>query len=148
MKRLLLVALVAVIFSGCNIGAGTLGSFNSRKFHFGKDDIISALDSLEEYKIPDKWIEKDNWSKRGYDFLESRIFYLQNEPEEMYYVTYRGNSKVMVMSIRAVFDKNHVRWLLEEDFFNAEKERIESRFDKEIIAKLEKITNSKAERED
>jgi hypothetical protein len=49
----------------------------------------------------------------------------------MYFVSFRGNSKVTFISIRSVFKKE--RWYIESDFSNEEKRRIEKRFDDEIV---------------
>jgi len=115
-----------------------------------------ALDRLYEdypgYKIPDKWKDFDTWSRRGYNFLQSRIFYFKDQPEEMYYMTFIDlsitppDSKQVIIAVRAVCQSNGM-WLLEEDFDERERERIEQRFDDEIISKLETYTRTKARRE-
>ena len=106
--------------------------------------MLSALDSFynsyPEYKLPEKWKEYDNWDARGYNFMDSRIFYFRGSPEEMYYVTLRGNKSAAseepaAIAIRAV-SKGTGKWLLQEDFKRIEIERIESRFEAEILSKL------------
>ncbi|WP_026978903.1 hypothetical protein [Flavobacterium tegetincola] len=100
-----------------------------------------------ELKIPAKWKDNDDWKKRGFGFLDTRIFYFQSEPEEMYYVSFVGNGNEngpTILSIRSVFTKRHNQWLKEEDFSNDEKERIEKRFDTEIINKIEIYSGIKA----
>lgn len=137
---------------------GTLGGFDSRNFVTPKQNIEKAIDTLfaknPELKIPEKWKEYDNWKKSGYDFLDTRIFYFQSEPEEMYYVSFveDGNEKQnengpTILAIRYIFTKRHNKWLKEEDFEIGEKERIEKRFDTEVVSKLEKYTGVKATRE-
>ena len=71
----------------------------------------------------------------------------------MYYVSFveNGNGKQnengpTILAIRSVFTKRHNQWLKEEDFDEIEKQRIENRFDTEIIGKLEKYSGLKASR--
>lgn len=133
---------------------GTLGSFNIISFPVSKKKIEIAIDSLysknPEYKIPSKWEEHNNWSKRGYDFLESRMFYFKEKPEEMYYVTFVGEEETLKdtthidIAIRSVFVGRKMDWLKQEDFSKEEENRIQTRFKTEIISKLEKYTNCKA----
>lgn len=104
------------------------------------------MNLLEEQKIPDKWKETAASIQHTYEFLSANTtcLYFQESPEEMYFVSYQGNSKVTVMSVRSVFING--RWFTERDLTEAESERIENRFDKEIVGKLERVTNSKATR--
>lgn len=149
-KTRIFVSLLFFILISCD---GTLGSFNIISFPVSKKKIEIAIDSLysnnPEYKIPSKWEEHNNWSKRGYDFLESRIFYFKEKPEEMYYVTFVGEEETLKdtthidIAIGSVFVGSKRNWF-EEDFSKEEENRIQTRFKKEIISKLEKYTNSKA----
>ena len=134
---------------------GTLGGFDSRLFNVPKKNIEKAIDTLHqkntELWIPEKWEEYNTWKQRGYDFLYSRIFYFKSEPEEMYYVTFvsDGNENQerngpTILAIRSVFTKKHNNWLLIDDFEITEKERIEKRFEVEIVLKLEKYSKTKA----
>jgi hypothetical protein len=132
------------------MSAGTLGGFDPIKFGTNKKTLRIAIDSLyklhPEYSIPDKWKDFDNWSERGYDFLDGHILYFSTSPEEMYYVTILGGDETRI-AIRAVHSGSY-HWFLEEDFSMTEKARIAKRFDFEIISKLEKLTRSKTVRED
>ena len=153
MKIKTLSFLLLFVIISCD---GTLGGFDNRSFATPKQNIEKAIDTLfaknPEFKIPEKWKEYDNWKKSGYDFLDTRIFYFQSEPEEMYYVSFveNGNKKQdengpTILAIRSVF--RH-RWLNEEDYGDKEKQRIENRFDKEVISKLEKYSGVKPTRKD
>ena len=75
------ILLVIVSLISCD---GTLGGFNTISFSTSKRKIENAIDTLysnhPDYRIPDKFKEFDNWSKRGYDFLDSRIFYFSQTP--------------------------------------------------------------------
>jgi hypothetical protein len=123
-------------------------------FLYRKKKIEIAIDSLysdyPEYKIPDKWREYDWWQKKDFGFLENRIFYFKEVPEEMYYVTFIGEEETLKdtthidIAIRSVFVGRKMKWLKQEDFSKEEESRIQARFKKEIISKLEKYTNSKA----
>lgn len=136
---------------------GTLGGLDSRVFLVSKEKIENAIDSFyaisSDYVIPAKWEQYDDWSKRGYDFLESRIFYFKSYPEEMYYVSFEGTSTspadtyTCAIAIRAVFKEDEKGWYLEDDLDKEDKKRIESRFDNEIVSKIEVYANAKSERE-
>jgi hypothetical protein len=147
------IFLLLVMFSllSCD---GTLGGFNTISFPTSKKKIEIAIDSLyfnySEYKIPDKYQEFNNWTKRGYDFLDSRIFYFSQSPEEMYYISFIGEEETLKdtthidIAIRSVFTGSKRKWLKQEDFTKEEENRIQTRFKTEIISKLEKYTESKA----
>ena len=153
MPKLLILTLLTLTFAGC-IGAGTLGGFEDRVFPVPRARLARAIDSLyaeyPEYKLPEKWQPLDDWKERGYGFLDSRIFYFKNMPEEMYYISFIGmpedstiNNIEATISVRAVRDSAS-GWMLEAGTSRAEKRRIEKRFDDEIIAKLERYTGVKA----
>jgi len=125
-------------------GCGTLGSFKVINFSVNKQPLSLAIDSIYKnypyYKIPEKWKKFDTWAERGYDFLDSRIFYFKDSPEEMYYVTFRGDKTTSAngpisIAIRAV-SKGKGKWLMQDDFSEKEIERIESRFEAEILSKI------------
>jgi len=152
MKRL--IFLIFVLLLSCD---GTLGGFDNRIFPTSKKNIENAITSLfiknPELKIPDKWKIYDDWEKRGYNFLDSRIFYFDTKPEEMYYVTFVGNGDdkqnekgPTILAIRAVSVGDN-RWILYDEFSPEQKEKIEQRFDEKIISEIEKITGVKAIRE-
>ena len=137
-------ALLVILYS-CKMGAGTLGGFEDNVFPVSKKRLDNAIDSLykefPQYKIPEKWIDLDNWSARGYDFLESNIFYFKDNPEEMYYVTYIGDQETLqdttkvTIAIRAVIYGRRP-WLLHEDLSEKDRQRISKRFKEEIISRL------------
>ena len=141
--------LMAYLLQSC----GTLGGFEIITFSTSKENLEKGIDSLyaayPQYRIPSKWNSKDDWSARGYDFLESRLFYFKDPPEELYYVSFVGDStsfadksKVSI-SVRAVTNETS-GWILEKDVSSKESDRIELRFRKEIVEKLARITDSKA----
>ncbi len=146
MKLYKITAYITILLISLSCGAGTLGGFEPVTFPTSKTKLEEAVDSLfinyPQYHIPEKWQHLDNWNDRGYGFLQSNIFYFQNTPEEMYYVTYIGDQKMLADStriqigIRAI-NNGANRWLLEEDLSPNEKHRIIKRFDSEIISKLE-----------
>ena len=69
----------------------------------------------------------------------------------MYYVSFYGDANDSLqkdtttagISIRAV-EKANSGWTIEENTSSADKKRIEARFDKEIISKLELYTKTKS----
>ncbi|MCS3801428.1 hypothetical protein [Niastella sp. OAS944] len=152
----IIATLFTVALTGCGLGAGTLGGFATITFPASKKKVIIAIDSLfaqyPEYKIPDKWKKRDDWKERGYNFLDSRIFYFKSEPEEMYYVSFYGdaNDSLQVdttktgISIRAVDNGADYVWTKESDISTSEERRISERFQNEIVSKLEHYINAKA----
>ena len=148
MKNFAILFAMMVILSQCNIGAGTLGSFDDRRFSLQKSDFLTVFDSLTEKQIPDKWKDTAASIENTYDFLANDVtcLYLKDNPEEMYFVSYQGNSKFTVISVRSVFRNG--RWAVKGDLDDEEIDRIETRFDKEIINKIEGRTRTKAERVD
>jgi hypothetical protein len=143
--------LIMLVLISCD---GTLGGFNTLSFPISKKKLEIAFDNLyldnPDYKIPNKFQEYNFWSKSGYDFLESRIFYFKENPEEMYYVSFIGEDETFKdtthidIAIRSVFIGSKRKWLKQEDFSKDEENRIQTRFKNEIISKLEKYTKSKA----
>ena len=152
------VILKMVFFALCLLigGCGTIGKVGDEiDFPISKKKLEIAIDSLysqyPDYKIPDKWKTFDGWSKSGYGFLENRIFYFKSSPEEMYYMTFIGDSVMLAnpnkigIALRAVYNGNtYGKWLLGSELDDKEKDRINKRFDHEIIAKLEQYTKTKA----
>jgi hypothetical protein len=148
MKNLTILLAVMIALTRCNIGAGTLGSFDARRFAIKKSDFLAVFDSLTEKQIPDKWRDTAASIEQTYEFLGDDVtcLYLNENPEEMYFVSYQGNSKFTVISVRSVF--RHGRWSVKGDLDDNEIDRIETRFDNEIIKKVENRTRTKAERID
>ncbi|SDM20795.1 hypothetical protein SAMN05421823_111106 [Catalinimonas alkaloidigena] len=145
-----------LVFEFRNFGAGTLGGFDIRRFPVDKYTLENAVDSLLDsdttFALPEKWAELDDWKKRGYDFLDTRIFYFSSPPEEMFYISFIGDSTEWAMTnyaeiaIRAV--GNQEGWTLQKHTSNTEKQRIENRFDSLIIERIERMLNVKSKRED
>ena len=157
MKKTAWLALILLLFTVLDLACGTLGGFDEINFPTSKENLERAIDSLysshPEYKIPPEWETYNDWSKRGYDFLESRIFYFQLPPNEMYYVSFIGDSAMLadttqiLISIRAV-NKGTDYWYLRSDLDSREQQRIQARFNNEIVSKLELYTNSKSRKDD
>ena len=116
-----LIAITQFITCGLIAGCGTLGAIGDGiYFPTSKKKLEIAMDSLysehPEYKSPAKWNKYNDWSKAGYDFLESRIFYFKSDPEEMYYITFIGDSVALAdtskiaIGIRAVFNGKKYSW--------------------------------------
>ena len=153
LQHLLLFLFVLLLQEGCGyIGAGTLGGFPPVTFPTSKNNLEQAIDSLyedhPEYRIPEKWKDKDTWDERGYDFLESNIFYFSSEPEEMYYVTFIGGDDMdeistATIAIRAV-DSDTETWTIYDELKEVRRKEIEKRFHDEIISKLEKYSGTKS----
>ena len=143
---LLICFVIELIFSSCN----SVNTFPMIYFSVPNKIVKTGIDSIYSknpaFKIPLKWRDLDDWSKRGLGFLDRRIFYFQSSPEEMYYITfahYKGeNTQTCSLGIMAVNQGG--RWFEYTDLTDSEKIRIEERFEREIVSKLQAYTHNKA----
>ena len=156
----LLMFMMLFLISATYISCGTLGGLGDDIcFPTSMEKLENAIDTLHsrhpEYKIPQKWKGLNDWSRKGYyDFLVGRIFYFRSPPEEMYYVTFIGDDSAtfadttkICIGIRSVFRESTYKWAEDDSLTAKEKERIVGRFDREIVAKLEQYTKTKATKE-
>ena len=128
-------------------GCGSLGAFEQIVLPIPKHQLKATLQRLHsehpEYNIPEKWKMFNDWSKRGYEFLDSDLIYFSQEPEEMYYISYftpQSDSTKVKVAIRAI-NVGNAKWFLQKDL----DERIEARFRTEIITKIEKYAGCASE---
>ena len=130
-----------------------LGRWPERTFPISKKKLTVAISQLYdqnvEYKVPSKWIEEDSSEIKSYFYLPSTTFYFKENPEEMYFVTFIGDDKMLVDSSKTIIAIRSVnygggKWFRYDDESPAEQVRIEKRFDKEIISKLELFTGTDA----
>lgn len=145
---------VLIVFFALISCDGTLGGFNTIRFPISKKKLELAFDSLytnyPEYKIPDKFQEYNFWSKSGYDFLDSRLIYFSELPEELYYVSFVGEEETFKdtshidIAIRSVFVGSKKKWLKQKDFSKEEEIRIQTRFKSEIVSKIQEFTNTQS----
>jgi len=148
-----------ISFYGLLVGcAGTLGGIGE-KYYFpvSKNMLTKAVATLmtehPKYQVPENWQRFDDWSARGYDFLDSDIFYFSSQPQEMYYLSFIGDeeswkadSSKISIAIRAI-NVGDSRWFLADDLNHSERNRIADRFEAEIVSKLEKILRKKSWKE-
>jgi hypothetical protein len=153
-KLIITICCICGAFYGCNV-SGQIGStFN---FHKDKQQLEAAIDTLyaqhPEYKVPPEWAKYNNPPLSTAPYIENKLFYFKDSTREMYCVTLIDDSAMSRdsarsgLAIRAI-NKGSDKWLRDEDAGYKEQKRIEKRFDKEIIAKLEVITGSKVRREE
>lgn len=152
--KIIIIGVFSLLFYSCtgSISAGSLGGWDIIVFKIPEQKLESGIDSFykanSNYLIPGKWkSEAENWIK-NYSYLKTVIFYFDGSPEEMYYVTYidagtGDNPNYSRLAIRGV-KKGNDDWKRFEEFDTSEQERIEKRFEKEIITKLEQITKAKS----
>jgi hypothetical protein len=154
-KRITLTfAFAYLLISNANISCGTLGAkFGIIDFPISKKKLEIGIDSFfsknPEYAVPGKWISDTNWVRSGYGFLESRTFYFKSQPEEMYWVTFVGDSAMLAdpgvsrIAISAIFNITG-RWIYGKDINDIELQRVRKRFQYEIISKIEQYTKTAA----
>ncbi|HEY8783654.1 MAG TPA: hypothetical protein VIM16_18650 [Mucilaginibacter sp.] len=162
MKRIIIIILIATLISSVFIwffytfrhfNDDTLGGFPERNFPTSKKNVETAINNLysfnPEFKVPDKWMYEDTSIKHSYFFLEGKTFYFKNKPEEIYYVTFIGDSAMLAdpakatISIRLVYNGGP-KWFKYDELDTVNRKRIEERFDEEIISKLEDYTKTKS----
>ncbi len=96
-------------------------------------------------------LEAENWVK-NHSFLRTVIFYFDDLPNEMYYVSFvdagtGDNPNYSRLSIRGVENGNGL-WKEFEEFNIDEQKRIAKRFDVEIVKRLEHILGTISLRND
>ena len=150
MKRLYIPFLAFFLFfNSCNYpGDGALGGWDIIEFKTSEAKLKQAIDSLYKlepsYKTKGNWkYESNEWLKDHY-YLNTVIFYFNSPPEEMYYVTYVDNGNgdnpnFSRLAIRAVQISSN-SWKRYQDVSKNEKLRIEKRFHKYIVKRLEMLT--------
>ncbi len=152
-KRIIFLIFTAVCLYSCDFTDDALGRWPERTFPISRKNLTAAINQLykknAEYKVPGKWAEEDSLEKKSYFFLSGMTFYFKENPEEMYFVTLlvddpslADSSKTMI-AIRSV-SYGVGKWYRYSDESPDERVRIEKRFDKEIISKLELFTGTKA----
>jgi hypothetical protein len=144
-KRITFLILTAIFLYRCDSSDTLLGGWPDRTFPISRKKLTSAINQLYdknvEYKVPGKWMEEDSSIIKSNFYLLSTTFYFKENPEEMYFVSFIGDDSMLadssktIISIRSV--NNGEKWLRYVDENPAERVRIEKRFDKEIISKLE-----------
>ena len=158
MKRLTKIILVLIlafimfaiggfIYFLASFSPGTLGGFEPFKLEAKKEKVEYLMDSIffnqidSTYQVPKKWKHIDDWEKRGYGFLDTKILYFNTSPEEMYYVSFLGDSlkwakdNYTEVAIRAVGTSKG--WKTEQAFEKKEKNRIQLRFQNKIVEPIE-----------
>lgn len=149
MKIIVIILMMFFCISCNNQIAGTLGGGYIYEFDCSESELNKCLEMFKKanlnLSIPEKWKEYDDWDKRGYHFLNGKIYYLKGnaeEKEEMYYVSVLKfndmKTKVAQVSIRAVFRKTrkYGKWFLLEDLKESDKEIVEKRFQESILNKI------------
>jgi hypothetical protein len=151
-KYLLVIIFFQTFFSCNKLGAGSFSGWNVITFKITSNQLDEAIKSLykihPEYIMPSKWKSYgDDWIKQGYVKRKVYIFYFNENPEEMYYVSlvdpgYTKHPEYARFSIRGV-ETGNGDWKENKEYSDEEELRIEKRFKNEIISKLENYTNSK-----
>jgi len=155
------LSLLSILIRCNTFSPGTLGSFQKWRFPIPEKQFDSEVNAFfknnPQYLVPGKWEHLDSWKQNGYGSLNGRIFYFSSHPEEIYYVSYSADveefedekkSKSTTVSVRAVNLGEEGAWPTVEDLEKNEKEihRIDDRFYKQIVTKLEKQANVKSEK--
>jgi len=137
-------AAIALLNVAC-YKAGTLGGGDLYQFDCTRETLQKCLDSMvlrnPSLTPPVKWMQYDNWSEKGYDFLDGVTFYYgrsDESDERMYYVTLiaRGEqdtlwTKPSYLAVRSIFIENDkgVFWKTMEEVDEKEKELAEARIE-------------------
>lgn len=132
--------------------SGELGGWNNVVFKTPEVKLREAIDSLYKayptYKHIKKWnFEAESWVK-NYNSLRTTIFYFEERPEEMYYVTFVDagtgeNPNYSRLAIRGV-ENGKGSWKRYVDLNHTEQIRITARFNDEIVKPLENILGTES----
>lgn len=135
------------------IGAGSFGGWDITVFPVSSKQLDIAIDSLYKafprYVVPGKWKNySEEWIKQGYVQRKTYVFYFEDYPEEMYYVSivgpgYASHPEYARFSIRGV-ETGDGNWKEHKQYNDAESARIEKRFKEAIVSKLEEYTKTKS----
>lgn len=146
MFRLLKITLISLLFYSCtgNLGPGALDGWDTVVFKTSEANLDQAIDSFykrnPKYHEIKKWnYEADYWVK-DHSYLKVAVFYFEDEPEEMYYVSfvetgYNKNPNHSRLAIRGV-ENGKGRWKQYNDFSPSDQLRIAKRFDDEVVKPL------------
>lgn len=152
--KIIIIVVFSLLLYSCtgSISAGSLGGWDIIVFKIPAQKLEPGIDSFyksnSNYLTPQKWkSEAENWIN-NYSYLKTVIFYFDASPEEMYYVTFidagtGDNPNYSRLAIRGV-KKGNDNWKRFDEFNASEQKRIEKRFEKEVITKLEQITKAKS----
>jgi hypothetical protein len=153
MKFKLLLTLVTFLCSCQYIGAGSLGAWRITGFPITDKELLMSVKELfkeyPQYRIPEKWkYETEYWKNEGFDTTKTMVFYFNNNPEEMYFVTLAEpgivkNPEFARIAIAAIYNDQEKDWKEIKKYNDQEKLRTEQRFQNEIISKLENLTKTK-----
>lgn len=153
MKNSIVVVFV-LFFCSCtgSLGAGSLSAWEIRVFEVPEVKLIAGIDCFlqtnPKYSVIQKWKDMaDGWEK-AYSFMKTYVFYFDQSPSEMYYVTlidagYGNNPNYSRLAIRAV-ENGSGSFKQYEEFNAVEQERIRTRFYREVIVELEQIVHTKS----
>lgn len=153
-KLIMALACICCFIAACNVSGQVGDTFQFRK---DKQDLEAAIDTLlaknPEYKTPANWAAGSHLPLSTSPYLENKTFYFQAGPQEVYCVTLIDDSAMSRDSARAglairAINNGGDKWLLEGDMDFKEQKRVQKRFEKEIISRLEDYTNTKASKED
>lgn len=152
-KLTILIVFVSSSFSCNKVGAGSFGGWDINVFPVPPNRFDKAIDSLYKlhptYIMPEKWkAYGEDWIKQGYISKKIYVFYFNESPEKMYYISLvdagmSEHPEYTRISIRGVKTSDG-HWKENSQYNPKERERIEKRFNEQIIKKLEGYTDSKS----
>lgn len=108
--------------------------FDANKYDVEKE-IVNVINKDFAYKLPTKW----SGVNKG-DYFEMIYIYFKNNPEEIYRTGFTGDSSLWKhsstsrLALVSQFDGDI--WRNESELSNKEVERIEKRFETEILSKI------------
>lgn len=127
--------MILLFLSSC----GTTGHLVFYHFDANKYDVEKEISTIinkdSSYSLPMKW---KGVNKGGY--FEMIYIYFKNSPEEIYRISFTGDSSVWKhsstsrLALVSQFDGD--TWRNESELSNKEIKRIENRFETEILSKI------------
>ena len=108
--------------------------FNANKYDVEKE-ILNVINKNSAYTVPNKWHEHTEG-----DYFERIYIYFKNNPEELYQIGFTGDStnwnqtSSCKLGLISVYQGKQFQY--ENELSNKEIERIEKRFETEILSKI------------
>ncbi len=132
LKRKSLVFII-IALNGCIYEGGNVGTILSFSSNINSNIILEMTDSLNNkntFNVPDSLEYLINFD--DYNHLDYRVYYFNNLPREIYFITFQGN-----VSIRYIYSFEEEKWVSRKTGIDTNQSmRIKKRVISDILSKV------------